>query len=63
MSNLVLAYNEAGRTPEAIQLCTRALRLSSTTLGPDHPDTLKRKETLERLQTQIQQEPPKKRPD
>lgn len=63
MITLGVAYNVARRTPEAIQLCTRALRLSSSTLGPDHPDMLKHKETLERLQTQTQQEPPKKRQD
>jgi tetratricopeptide (TPR) repeat protein len=44
--NLALAYQEVGRTAEAIRLHERALAGRVRALGPDHPDTLASRNNL-----------------
>ena len=45
-NNLAIAYQEVGRTAEAIRLQERALAGRVRVLGPDHPDTLASRNNL-----------------
>ena len=40
MNNVALAYCQAGRTAEALELHEEILRLRREKLGPEHPSTL-----------------------
>jgi len=48
MSNLAMAYRDAGRMDESIALFEEALRLRELELGPAHPDTIRAKYVLAR---------------
>jgi serine/threonine protein kinase/tetratricopeptide (TPR) repeat protein len=41
MNNLAAAYDEAGRSREALELREETLRLQTATLGPEHGDTIR----------------------
>ncbi|WP_136313910.1 FxSxx-COOH system tetratricopeptide repeat protein [Actinomyces procaprae] len=45
-NNLAYAYQAAGRTEEAIELCEQVLQDSLRILGPDHPQTLTSRHNL-----------------
>ena len=47
---LILAYREAGRLAEAIELYQSTLADRVWILGPDHPDTLRTKQAISELQ-------------
>ena len=45
-NNLAIAYRDAGRAAEAIELHERTLADMERLLGPDHPDTLASRNNL-----------------
>ena len=45
-NNLAIAYQDAGRTDEAITLHEQTLAARERVLGPDHPDTLASRNNL-----------------
>ncbi|MGW2735025.1 tetratricopeptide repeat protein [Streptomyces sp. NPDC001288] len=45
-----------GRHAEALPLAERALAISETTLGPDHPDTAVRRNNLKAIHTWLEHE-------
>ena len=45
-NNLAVAYQDAGRTAEAITLHEQTLAARERVLGPDHPDTLTSRNNL-----------------